>query len=73
MTIMHIDLKMGESLTIGDTTIEAAKKDGQRVRLVVRAPADTKIITPKAQRQGQHRTHECAPYQRSATHGQYPV
>lgn len=69
MTIMHIDLKMGESLTIGDTTIEAAKKDGQRVRLVVRAPADTKIITPKSQRQGQHRTHECAPDPRSATHG----
>ena len=69
MTVMHIDIKIGESLTIGDTTIEAAKKDGQRVRLVVRAPADTKIITPKAQRQGQHRTHECAPNQRSANHG----
>ena len=69
MTVMHIDLKMGESLTIGDTTIEAAKKDGQRVRLVVRAPADTKIITPKAQRQGQHRTHECAPNPRSSNHG----
>ena len=72
MTVMHIDLKMGESLTIGDTTIEAAKKDGQRVRLVVRAPADTKIITPKAQRQGQHRTHECA-HHRSADHGKHSV
>ncbi len=70
---MHIDLRVGEAVVIGGVTVRAAKKDGQRVRLTVQAPADTKIITPKAMRQGKSRTHECAPDQRSATHGQYPV
>ena len=57
---MHIDLRVGEAVVIGGATVRAVKKDGQRVRLTVQAPSDTQIITPKAQRQNQPCTHECA-------------
>ena len=70
MTTMHIDMKFGESFTIGGTVIEAVKKDGQRVRLKVRAPADTKVTPPKAMRErGPTGTHECAPESKELHHG----
>ena len=70
---MHIDLRVGEAVVIGGATVRAVKKDGQRVRLTVQAPSDTQIITPKAQRQNQPCTHECAPITKESPHGKHPL
>ena len=70
---MHIDLRVGEAVVIGGATVRAVKKDGQRVRLTVQAPPDTQIITPKAQRQNQPCTHECAPAPKESPHGKHPL
>lgn len=46
---MHVDLRPGQSLQVGDCTITLGKTSGQRVRLTVRAPRTTPI-----RRQDQH-------------------
>lgn len=46
MNKMSIDLKVGETLTIGGATVRLAKKSGQLARLVVTAAPDTQIKLP---------------------------
>ena len=43
---MSIDLRVGETLRVGDALIRLERKDGRRVRLLVQAPRSTKIKTP---------------------------
>ena len=50
MNKMSIDLKVGETLTIGGATVLLVKKSGQLARLVIDASDETPITTPKARR-----------------------
>lgn len=52
---MSIDLRVGETLRVGDALIRLERKDGRRVRLLVQAPRTTKIQTPP-----KPRAQECA-------------
>ena len=49
-TKLAVDLKVGETLTIGSTTIRLEKKSGQIARLVVCAEKQTAITTPNVAR-----------------------
>lgn len=69
---LNIELRPGEVLHIGDAQIELVHKSGQRARLEIRAPKETKITTPVKPLSA----HECAssPEQgKEHSHGQYPV
>ena len=50
MNKMSIDLKVGETLTIGGATVLLVKKSGQLARLVVTADPETTITPPYAAR-----------------------
>ena len=52
---MSIDLRVGETLRVGDALIRLERKDGRRVRLLVQAPRTTKIQPP-----AKPRAQECA-------------
>ena len=52
---LSIDLRIGETLCVGDARISLERKDGCRVRLLVQAPRTTKIQTPP-----KPRAQECA-------------
>ena len=51
MNKMSIDLKVGETLTIGGATVRLVKKSGQLARLVIVADDATPITPPKARRE----------------------
>lgn len=46
MTKLHVDLKHGQVLLIGDTVIRLEKKSGQVARLLIEAAPDTPIKPP---------------------------
>lgn len=50
MNKMSIDLKVGETLTIGAATVRLEQKSGQLARLVIVADDATPITPPKARR-----------------------
>lgn len=50
MNKLAIDLKVGETLIIGTSSIRLEKKSGQLARLVIQADNNTPITTPKAAR-----------------------
>lgn len=50
MSKLTVDIKVGETLTVGTTTIRLEKKSGQLARLVIQADNNTPITTPKAAR-----------------------
>lgn len=43
MSRMHFDIKVGESLKIGDATVTLQKKAGQLARLSIDAPANVRV------------------------------
>lgn len=43
---LHVDLRVGQSMWIGDAHVMLFKKDGQRARLVIQAPRDMPIKPP---------------------------
>ena len=51
MNKMSIDLKVGETLTIGAATVRLEQKSGQIARLVIVADDATPITPPKARRE----------------------
>ena len=68
---LSIDLRIGETLCVGDARIRLERKDGRRVRLLVQAPRTTKIQPP-----AKPRTQECALTPNSGkeqAHGQHPL
>lgn len=50
MNKLAIDLKVGETLIIGTSSIRLEKKSGQLARLVIHADNNTPITTPKTAR-----------------------
>lgn len=50
MSKLIIDLKVGETLTVGNASIRLDKKSGQLARLVIVADANTPITPPNAKR-----------------------
>ena len=71
-TTMHVELREGETLHVGDAQITLSKKDGKRARFMVQAPRSTTIKHPKQQPSA----HECAPTPEQGkehTHGQHAV
>lgn len=50
MNKLAIDLKVGETLIIGTSSIRLEKKSGQLARLVIQADNNTPITTPKTAR-----------------------
>ena len=46
MSKMTVDLKVGETLTIGEATVRLEQKSGQLARLVIVAAPDTQIKPP---------------------------
>lgn len=50
MSKMTVDLKVGETLTIGEATVRLEQKSGQLARLVIVADDATPITPPKARR-----------------------
>lgn len=51
MSKMTVDLKIGETLSIGAATVRLEKKSGQLSRLVIVADDATPITPPKARRE----------------------
>ena len=67
---MHIDLRVGQSLRLGDAVVTLKEKSGRMARLTVRAPDAVQVRQqPSAQ--------ECAPTTpalgKEQSHGKYPV
>lgn len=65
---LSVDLRIGETLYVGDARIRLERKDGRRARLLVQAPRTTKIKTPGAQ--------ECASAPemgKEQPHGKHPL
>lgn len=44
---LSVDVKVGETLTVGGSDITLIHKSGQLARLVVSAPLETEITTPR--------------------------
>ena len=61
-TKLAVDLKVGETLTIGSTTIRLEKKSGQIARLVVSADKQTTITTPNVARMSALKTTGAGPH-----------
>lgn len=62
------DLRVGETLKIGDATVMVSNKSGRMVRLSVVAPRSTKISKPCAQEcaSSPHRGSKEHPHERTA-------
>ena len=58
------DLKVGQTLKIGNASIRLEKKSGQLARLIVQAPTDTPVHINKPTV-----AHECIPIKEELTHG----
>lgn len=76
MTRMKVDLKVGETLIIGDTKVSLEQKSGQLARLVIVAPDDMPIQPPGTRQ----RATEASTARKSAlhidkehTHGEHAV
>ena len=65
---LSIDLRIGETLCVGDALIRLERKDGRRVRLLVQAPRTTKIQPP-----AKPRAQECASTQPEEGAGPWPT
>jgi hypothetical protein len=65
--LLHIDLRVGETLRVGEALLTLAAKSGQRARLTVCAPRSI-TITP-------HCAQECAPLPdaKEHSHGKHPL
>ena len=46
MTKMHVDIKPGQALIVGDAVIRLEKKSGQVARLLIEATPETLIKPP---------------------------
>jgi len=74
MTRLSVDMRIGDVLTIGTTTVRLDKKSGQLARLVIVADELTPIVTPKARREaaGEARKSALQPFM-EPTHGEYSI
>ena len=75
-TKLHIELVVGQSITVGDTIVTLQHKSGQRARLLVQAPANTPVTHPGRNPVSNPSAHECAPSPelgKEHTHGKHPL
>lgn len=76
---LHVELRIGETLHIGNSTVTLEKKSGQRARLLVQSDAGIRMIPPNAGHKPNtnHSAHECAssPHwgSKEQAHGQHSV
>lgn len=75
---LHVELRIGETLHIGNSTVTLEKKSGQRARLLVQSDAGIRMIPPNAGQKPNTNlsAHECAPSPelgKEHTHGKYPL
>jgi len=75
---LHVELRIGETLHIGTSTVTLEKKSGQRARLLVHSDVGIHMILPNAGQKPNTNpsAHECAPSPelgKEHTHGKYPV
>ncbi|WP_431106613.1 hypothetical protein [Variovorax paradoxus] len=70
-TLVHVELRVGETMRIGDTLITLSQKSGQRARLAICADPSTNIVRPR----GRNTTgaQECASSPEEAANGKHPV
>ena len=57
MSKLMVELKVGQSLKVGDAVVTLEKKSGQVARLVVTAPADVEIRKPQKPANGNDNFH----------------
>ncbi|MDR0457842.1 MAG: hypothetical protein LBH10_02250 [Burkholderiaceae bacterium] len=69
--LIHVDLKVGESVAVGDALITLSQKSGQRARLAVRA--NPSIAVSRLAARGSPGAQECASSTEGSPRGQYPV
>ena len=69
---LHVELRIGETLHIGNSTVTLEKKSGQRARLLVQSDAGIRMIPPNAGHKPNTNpsAHECAslPHRGSKEH-----
>ena len=68
MSKIIVDLKRGETLTIGGASITLEQKSGQVARLVVVADASTQVIPPRKRLADHPGAQECASTEAGAHH-----
>ena len=68
---MHIDLRVGETFTIGGVAVTLAEKSGQRARLTVHADKSIAIHRPGRKPEDTTSAQECAslPIAKEQLHG----
>ena len=69
---LHIELRVGQSMRIGDAILTLTEKSGQRARIKVQAPRDVAIARPN----NNPSAHECAPSPdqgKEHTHGKHAL
>ena len=64
-SIIHTELRAGQTIKIGDAVVTLGSKTGKTARLTIVAPRTTPIQTPT-------RAQECAP-QKEQAHGQHSL
>jgi len=56
MTLLHLDVRVGDTLTIGDVRLRLEKKSGQVARFTIEADSKIRITLPHREI---HFAHEC--------------
>ena len=67
---MHIDLRVGQSLRLGDAVVTLQEKSGRMARLTVRAPGAVQV---RQQPGAQERASSPHWGNKEQAHGQHPV
>ena len=76
---LHVELRIGETLHIGNSTVTLEKKSGQRARLLVQSDAGIRMIPPNAGHKPNTNpsAQECASSpprgSKEQAHGQHPL
>lgn len=45
-TVIHAEIQVGQTITIGDTVVTLADKSGRKARLTIVGPRETRIKLP---------------------------
>jgi len=70
-TLVHVELRVGETVRIGNTLVTLSQKSGQRARLAICADANTPIQRPAGR--ATTGAQECASSAEEAANGKHPV
>lgn len=72
-TKLHMDLRQGQVLLIGDSRIVLEHKSGQAARLCIEAPRDVKITRQPTETTSAQECASSPSTGKEQSHGQYPV